>query len=173
MLPVLAVASLLTAAEPADGQRRPYAPKALIPETVGSDPFLRVEITSVLNATVPARSEVEAPPYPNARIIRSKPARSLSSGSGALYETLPVVVLATPDPPDQVIDYYERVLNRWGKREINDSVHFWLGDGEYDPLAQSGKVTPAVQIIRAGNIRLVPQAQTEIHVRYQPGGGYH
>jgi len=172
LLPVLAVVSVLASVEPADGQRRPYARKAPIPEDVGNDPYLRIEITSVVNATVPSRAQVEAPPYPNALIIRSKPARSMSSGSGRTYETLPVVILVTPDPPAQVIEYYERVLTRWNKREINDTVHFWLGEDDYDPLGRSGKVTPSIQIIRAGNIRLVPDAQTEIQVRYHPGGGY-
>jgi hypothetical protein len=167
----LALATLLGAVVAADGQSRPYARKAPIPEDAGGDPYLRIEISSLLNATVPSRAQVEAPPYPNAVVIRSKPVRSLSS-SGEYYETLPVVVLATTDPPEQVIDYYDRILTRWSKREINDTVHFWLGEDEYDPLARSGKVTPSVQIIRAGNIRLVPEAQAEIHVRYQPGGGY-
>ncbi len=172
LLSALAAASLLATVEPAEGQRRPYARKAPIPEEVGNDPYLRIEITSVLNATVPSRSQVEAPPYPNALVIRSKPVRSLSSLSGDRYETLPVVILVTTDPPQQVIDHYERILTRWSKREIGDTVHFWLGEGEYDPLGQSGKVTPSLQIIRAGDIRLVPDAQTEIHVRYHPGGGY-
>jgi hypothetical protein len=172
LLPVLAMASLLTTVEPAEGQRRPYARKASIPENVGSDPYLRIEITSVLNATVPSRFEVEAPPYPGARIIRSKPARSFSSRSGDTYETLPVVVLATTDPPEQVIGFYERVLTGWSKRRINDTFHFWLGDDDYDPLAKSGKITPSIQVIRAGEIRLIPQALTEIQVRYLPGGGY-
>lgn len=172
LLPALAAAFLLTAVEPAEGQRRPYARKASIPEDIGSDPYLRIEITSLLNATVPSRLEVEAPPYPDATIIRSKPARSLSSRSGDTYETLPVIVLATTDMPEQVIDFYERVLTGWSKRRINDTFHFWLGEGEYDPLAKSGKITPSIQVIQAGDIRLIPQAQTEIQVRYQPGGGY-
>ncbi len=172
LLPVLAVASVLATVEPAEGQRRPYGRKAPIPEEAVSDPYLRIEITSVINATVPSRSQVEAPPYPNALIIRSKPARSVSSGSGRAYQTLPVVILVTADPPAQVTEYYDRVLTRWSKRESDDTVHFWLGEGDFDPLGQSGKVTPSIQIIRAGNIRLVPDAQTEIQVRYHPGGGY-
>lgn len=172
LLPVLAVAALLTTVEPAEGQRRPYARKAPIPEEVGNDPYLRIEITSVLNATVPSRLEVEAPPYPDARIIRSKPARSFSSRSGDTYKTLPVVVLATTDAPEQVIEFYQRVLTGWGRRQIDDTFHFWLGEDDYDPLAKSGKIIPSIQIIRAGDIRLVPQAQTEIHVRYLPGGGF-
>jgi hypothetical protein len=172
LIPVLTVASVLATAEPADGQRRPYARKAPIPEDVGSDPYLRIEVTSVLNATVPSRAQVEVPPYPNALVIRSKPVRSLSSSSGERYETLPAVILVTTDAPQQVIEYYEQVLTRWSRREIDDTFHFWLGDGEYDPLGESGKITPSLQIIRAGNIRLVPDAQTEIQVRYHPGGGY-
>ena len=83
-----------------------------------------------------------------------------------------VIVLATTDPPEQVIDFYEGVLTGWNRREINDTSHFWLGEDEYDPLAKSGKITPSIQVIRAGDIRLIPGAQTEIQVRYLPGGGY-
>jgi hypothetical protein len=167
----LAALSLLAVASEAAAQGRPYARKAPIPEDAANDPYLNVEINSVTNATVPSRSEVEAPPYPGAMIIRSIPPRTLSAGSDR-YTTLPVLVLVTPDEPEQVIAYYEEWLSHWSRQEIRFAHYFWLGGDDFDPLQMSGKVTPSVQVIQAGDIRLVPDAKTEIHVRYSPGGGY-
>lgn len=171
VLLALAALALLAVASESGAQRRPYARKAPIPDDAGDDPYLNVEINSVTNAVVPSRSEVEAPPYPGAVIIRSIPPRTLSA-RGERYQTLPVLVLATPDELERVIAYYEEMLVNWSRQEIRFAHYFWLGGPEFDPLQMSGKVTPSVQVIQAGDIRLVPDAKTEIHVRYSPGGGY-
>jgi hypothetical protein len=171
VLLALAAASLLAVAGDASAQRRPYARRAPIPGDAANDPYLNVEINSVTNAVVPSRSEVEAPPYPGAVIIRSVPPRTLSA-QGEPYTTLPVLVLVTPDEPEQVIAYYEEMLSNWSGEEIRFAHYFWLGEPDFDPLQMSGKTTPSVRVIPAGNIRLVPDAKTEIHVRYSPGGGY-
>ncbi len=167
----LAALSILAVASESAAQRRPYARKAPIPADPPNDPFLNVEINSVTNAIVPSRTEVEAPPYPGAVIIRSIPPRNLSA-RGERYTTLPVLVLVTPDEPERVIAYYEEMLSNWSGQEIRLAHYFWLGGPDFDPLQMSGKVTPSVQVIQAGDIRLVPDAKSEIHVRYSPGGGY-
>jgi hypothetical protein len=171
VLLALAVASPAAVASEVAAQRRPYARKAPIPEDAPNDPYLNVEINSVTNAVVPSRSEVEAPPYPGAVIIRSVPPQTLSA-QGERYTTLPVLVLVTPDEPEQVIAYYEEMLSNWSGEEIRFAYYFWLGESDFDPLQMLGKTTPSVRVIPAGNIRLVPDAKTEIHVRYSPGGGY-
>jgi hypothetical protein len=155
----------------ASAQQRPYAPKASVPANAGNDPFLRLEINSLSAARVPTRGEVEAPPYPGAVIIRTEPARQLTEPDGASYESLPTVVLVSSDRPGVVIDYYARRLNTWNHNEIEGSHYFWLGAEQFNPLAASGQTQPSVQILPAGSISLVPGAQTEIRVRYRPGGG--
>lgn len=157
---------------PVEAQRHPYAPKAPIPQDAGSDPYLHLEITSLINAQVPSRSEVEAPPYPGALIIRSVPPRTFFGADGERYETLPVLVLISDDDVEKVVAYYTERLDSWSRAVIHSSTYFWLGEAdEFDPLKQSGKVTPAIQVRHAGDIRLAPSANTEIHVRYRPGGG--
>jgi hypothetical protein len=99
------------------------------------------------------------------------PPRQLTGPDGADYETLPIVVLVSSDPPEEVIAYYVRRLNRWNHKELGDSYYFWNSEEEFDPLGESGQTQPSVQILPAGTISLVPDAQTEIRVSYRPGGG--
>ena len=167
----LTLIGLALAGNEATAQRRPYAPKATVPDDAGNDAFLRLEINSVARAQVPTLGEVEAPPYPGAVIIRTQPARERTGPDGLSYVTLPTIVLVSTDTPATVISFYVQRLNRWNHNEIEDSYYFWAGDEQLEPLAESGQTQPSVQILPAGAISLVPDAQTEIRVRYRPGGG--
>jgi hypothetical protein len=167
----LTLIGLTLPGEEATAQRRPYAPKAQVPADAGNDAFLKLEINSLARAQVPALGEVEAPPYPGAVIVRTVPSRQLTGPDGASYETLPTVVLVSADAPGTVIAYYVQRLNGWNHNEIDDGYYFWASDEEFEPLAESGHTQPSVQILPAGAISLVPDAQSEIRVRYRPGGG--
>jgi hypothetical protein len=159
------------AGDEATAQRHPYAAKAPVPDDAGTDAFLKLEINSVARAQVPTLGEVEAPPYPGAVIIRTQPSRERTGPDGIRYVTLPTVVLVSTDPLGTVISFYVKRLNRWNHNEIEDSYYFWASDEQFEPLAESGQTQPSVQILPAGAISLVPDAQTEIRVRYRPAAG--
>ena len=164
-LSALCLCAVATAAK----AQQPYAPKAEVPEEASNDPRLQLEIRSVLHAEVPYRRDVEAPPYPGAVIIRSVSASKMALSSGESYETLPVLVLASTDSPETVTEFYRNKLVGWSQAVIRGDQYFWLGEGEFDPYRPSGKTTPSLMVRMAGTVRLVPNAQTEVHVRYDPG----
>lgn len=164
-----ALALLLASSNRAYGQR-PYAPKAPVPDAAAADAFLAMEIRSVESAVVPIRSEVEAPPYPGAVIIRTTPSVERTR-EGTTFETLPVIVLVTLDSIDVVIAFYKERLPRWMHAEMLSTNYFWLGNEEFHPFARSGLTTPSLEVREARLSKLLPDARTEIHVRYKPGGG--
>lgn len=164
------VLAVLLAAPNRASAQRPYAPKARLPDAAAPDALLAMEIRSVEAAVVPARSEVEAPPYPGAVIVRTTPSVERTR-DGATFDALPMIVLVTSDSVDQVIAFYRESLPRWRHAEMLSTYHFWLGDEDFHPFDRSGLTTPSLEIREARVSRLVPDATTEIHVRYKPGGG--
>jgi hypothetical protein len=149
-------------------QTEPYAPKAGPPELTGRDPLLQMEIRSLQTAQVPALSEVQAPPYPGAVVVATVPGRPVRAGRGQPVETLPVIILFTADEPQQVLEFYEENLAGWSHAELLSGDYFWPGDDEFDPLNWTGQVIPSVHVREARVSKLVPEARTEIHVRYAP-----
>jgi len=164
----LIVALLGASADQAHSQGRPFAPKARPPaDAAANDNLLQMEIRSLEAATVPMRHLVEAVPYPGALVVQTIAAAERVSGEER-YESLPVIVLFSSDPPDRVVDYYMENLAGWSHRVFLSSDYFWMGEEEFSPLDISGDVMASVQIRDARTSRLVPDAQTEIRISYYP-----
>jgi len=173
MKPILArtalvVALLGTSADQAHSQGRPFARKAQPPaDAAANDNLLQIEIRSLEAATVPRRHEVEAVPYPGAVVVQTIDAAERVSGEER-YESLPIIVLFSSDPPDRVVDYYIKNLAGWSHGVFLSSDYFWMGDEGFSPLEKSGDITASVQIRDARTSRLVPDARTEIRISYYP-----
>lgn len=150
---------------------QPYAPKAEVPKEVGNDPLLQMEIRSLQAAQVPDWREVLAPAYPGAVVVASEPPRPVRVGRGQVVDTYPVVILLTADAPEQVLDFYRQNLPAWSQGQFLASDYLWAGEDEFHPLSWYGQVTPSVQVMQARTSKLLPDARTEIHVRYRPGTG--
>ncbi len=170
-LPVPALTLICVAAvgDAVLAQPRPYAPQAQVPEVVGNDPLLQMEIRSLQAAQVPDWRDVLAPAYPGAVVVASEPSRTLRVGRNQRVDTYPVIILLTADAPEQVLDFYRRNLPAWNHGQFVASDYFWAGGDEFHPLSWSGQVTASVQVAPARVSKLVPDARTEIHVRYRPG----
>ena len=166
--PALTLACLATLGHAALAQIEPYAPKAGAPELMGRDPLLQMEIRSLQAARVPALSEVQAPPYPGAVVVATVPARQVRGKGGQPVESLPVIILFSADEPQQVLEFYEENLAGWSHGEFLSGDYFWPGADEFDPLNWTGQVVPSVHVREARTSKLVPEARTEIHVRYAP-----
>jgi hypothetical protein len=163
----LVTAFLLANSGQAPGQSRPYAPKAAVPSEPTNDAFLQIEIRTVKAAEIPTMGEVEAPAYPGALVIQTIPPRTRVKG-GKTTESLPVVILFTTDPVRRVVDFYMENLGGWSHTTYLSSHYFWFGLDEFNPFGESGRTTPSLQVMEARTSKLVPDALTEIHVRYKP-----
>jgi hypothetical protein len=167
-LKTLVVGCTFVAGGSALAQKPEYAPRAEIPAEASNNAMLQMEIRSVRAAQVPKLEEVEAPPYPGAVILRTIAARTSIKGGDEFVDELPIIVLLTPDEPFRVVNYYERNLPGWSRKQFLSSPYFWMGEGEFHPLERSGWLTPSIEVRQAPLSRLVPNAKTEIRVRYQP-----
>ncbi|KPK83048.1 MAG: hypothetical protein AMS25_01405 [Gemmatimonas sp. SM23_52] len=167
-LAALTLFCVATVGDAGSAQTEPYAPKAGPPEQMGNDPLLQMEIRSLQAAQVPALTEVQAPPYPGAVVVATAPPRSVRVRGGRTVETLPVIILFSADEPQQVVEFYEENLSGWSRAELLAGDYFWVGSEQFDPLHLSGQIIPSVHIRQARTSKLVPEARTEIHVRYAP-----
>jgi hypothetical protein len=170
-LAALTVICVAAVGDAVPAQSQAYAPQAQLPEVVGNDPLLQMEIRSLQAAQVPDWREVLAPAYPGAVVVASEPPRAVRIGRGQLIDTYPVIILLTADAPEQVLDFYRQNLPAWNHGQFVASDYFWTGGDEFHPLSWSGRITASVQVAPARVSKLVPDARTEIHVRYRPGTG--
>jgi len=166
------VVSVIAAPQQGISQGRPYASTAPIPDTTTNDPLLQMEIASVRAAEVPPRSAVDIPPYRNAMIIRTAPLETRNDSGPLRLVRLPLLVLVTPDSVEAVLAFYERRLADWQHQRALGGHFFWRGDEEFDPVGGTALTTESVQVREARTVRIVPDARTEIHVRYRPRNLY-
>ena len=64
---------------------------------------------SFLNTWTPPAQYFMVPPYPNAVMASAMPSGNAQI-HGQAYQTLPSVVLLTPDPPQKIMEYYKGSL---------------------------------------------------------------
>lgn len=115
---VLAVPAILLAES--------YAPLALPKEGSKAD-VGQIEITK---NNVPEKEAVEAPPYPNARIIGAGPASEMKVG-GVTRRILPMVTLVSKDEVEKVVAFYKKKLEGWNYAHEYGMFHvFWKGTKE-------------------------------------------
>lgn len=172
--PVILGALVLAGSAMGPTQDRPYLPKPEIPDNPGNDPLLQMEISSVRAAQVPGRSQVAIPPYANALVIGSTPLKLRSDGDTVVFARLPTLTLVTVDAPERVLAFYEQQLPDWSHAEILAGHYFWRDDREFSPFHPSADTTETVHVRVSRRVKIVPDARTEIHIRYRParGGAY-
>ena len=168
MVVVLVALAITVAERDLRAQGRPYAPTPVIPDTPTNDPLLQMEIASVRAADVPTRGEVDIPPYPNAVLIRSSPVQRRPDSGRTRIVRLPVLVLVTADSIQAVLAFYRERLPDWQYRQVLGGHFFWRGEEEFDPFGEAALTTKSLQVRESRRVKLVPDARTEIHVRYRP-----
>lgn len=154
----------------ASAQGNPYAPAAVIPEGSASDPDLALAAMFLNDLQIPPRSAVPIPPYPGAVVIQTM-AEQVGSANGEEFTALPVIVLVTTDPVDQVAAYYAEHLPDWNTKTEFGQHYFWEGEEDFNPfdMVQSVSVPSLVIMDDMDRGTIVPGAAAELQVRYQPG----
>ena len=129
---VLAVPTILLAES--------YAPLAL-PKKGSKADVGQIEVTK---ENVPEKEAVEAPPYPNARIIAAGPASEMKLGS-ITRRMLASVTLVSKDEVEKVVAFYKKKLQGWNYAQEYGMFHvFWKGTKDQKDM--SGPEVPTVVI---------------------------
>lgn len=164
------IAALILLSLPAAGQsQEAYAPKIKVPDAVKDDPEAGIEVMMINMTEVPARSAVEQPHYPGAFVLQALPASEMEINEDR-FETLAIIRLLTTDEPAKVLEFYKEKLEGWTYGEGWGGMFQYLynGDGEFDPMAKSGRVTASVVITDAEDMyKVMPDAKTEITIAYK------
>ncbi len=145
----------------------PYAPTAL-PE--GGDAVSQMHVAPTLQ-NIPERSEVEAPPYPGAKIVTAGPGATFKTGSKT-RRTLPYVTLASTDSPDQVASFYKNKLKGWHYAHEYGMFHlFWKGTPEQKALGAAEVPTVVIGEANATapHLKHLQGVKTEITIYYRKG----
>lgn len=171
-MPRCRAVSLLTTAfvmwvAPLQGQA--YAPPAPIPEAAENDPSMALAVMFLQQLDIPARADVPIPPYPGAVVIQTM-ASQTATGNDEEFDMLPVIVLVTTDPVDQVAAHYAAALEGWNTKTVFGQHYFWQGEMDYDPfdIESSTAIQSLVIMEDLDREALVPGAQAELQVRYRP-----
>ncbi len=147
-----------------------YAPLIEIPANAASDPELQLEILMIKQSQVPARAAVEQPPYPGALVLQVVPASQMEV-NGVAMETLPTIRLLSTDAPDKVLAFYQEKLPDWKLTKAWGMLPvLYVGEGDWEPFTASEASYPSVAIgeLMDGQFKLMPNAKTEITIRYKP-----
>lgn len=147
----------------------PYAPVYTVPEGAAQHAEVREYQRGQrerIAAMVPARADVDVPPYPGAVVFLVHPEEQVAQmiGRGGFAE----IKLLTADSIDQITAFYVEALPDWNF-EAEYSL-FWYGDGEFG-LARLMKGMPHISVQPAGNMAgdLVPDAENLISIVYPTG----
>ncbi len=103
-----------------------YAPLADF-STINNNPQCRLTNMhqSFLKTWTPPAQYFMVPPYPNAVMASAMPSGNAQI-HGQAYQTLPSVVLLTPDPPQKILDFYKRSLGvGWFQAEDLDMIYLY------------------------------------------------
>lgn len=126
---------------------------------------------NLVTARIPDESEMTAPAYPGAVIIRQ--ADNVRSGMGGT-PGLASVELVSTDSEDQVLAFYKEQLEGWTYKKIGNT-HYFAREGEVSANPRSAEV-PHVKLLSldhmmnpGGYQRLVSDAKMSIEVLFLPG----
>jgi hypothetical protein len=163
------LAALLLGLPVAASAQEAYAPLIEIPSASADDPELQIEILMIKQSQVPPRDAVEQPPYPGALVIQSLPASRMEV-NGEMMEMLPTIRLLSTDTPDQVLAFYQEKLPDWKLTKAWGMMPvLYVGEGDWEPFTASEASYPSVAIgeLMDGHFKLMPDAKTEITIRYE------
>lgn len=120
---------------------------------------------------VPTKGEVGIPAFPGAYIIQVQKASTMRVGNKTI-KTLPVITLATVDPPEKVVNFYREKLKDWDYSNDFMTRAFWEKKGDFDPLdPRKTSTVPNVIIFDVSDDMpevLMPKARATIKITYIP-----
>lgn len=103
-----------------------YAPLADF-SAVSKNPQCRLTTMqeSFLNNWTPPARYFIVPPYPNAVLASAMPSANAQI-HGQAYQTIPSAVLLTPDPPEKILEFYNRSLGAsWFQAEDIGMIYLY------------------------------------------------
>lgn len=116
-----------------------YAPLADF-STVSENPQCRLTTMheSFLESWTPPAQYFKIPAYPNAVLSSAMPSSHVQI-HGEAYETLPSAVFLTPDPPEEIFEFYKsRIGATWFQAEDRDLLYLYRLPG---PVASGETLT--------------------------------